>query len=147
MHGPYPLRVLGGEPGDQVVDARGIAAVVHDDAFPIRHGLRGDAAECPAEEVGAGIGNWLDEHASKVAAGAEFHEVRRLADGRIYAINTRPLAHGGWVDVHEDITETQRSSERIADLARKDTLTGLANQTIDLVWMAVAVVVAAIAAR
>lgn len=84
--------------------------------------------DSPAEEVGAGIGNWLDEHASKIAAGVEFHEVRRLADGRIYAINTRPLADGGWVDVHEDITETQRSSERIADLARKDTLTGLANR-------------------
>jgi diguanylate cyclase (GGDEF)-like protein len=82
----------------------------------------------PADEIEAGVDLWLGEHANKIAAGAEFHEVRRLADGRIYAINTRPLAQGGWVDVHEDITETQRSSERIADLARKDTLTGLANR-------------------
>lgn len=82
----------------------------------------------PVEEIEAGVDLWLDEHANKIATGAEFHEVRRLADGRIYAINTRPLVQGGWVDVHEDITETQRSSERIADLARKDTLTGLANR-------------------
>jgi diguanylate cyclase (GGDEF)-like protein len=82
----------------------------------------------PTEELEEGIDAWLAEHARKVTEGKEFREIRRLADGRIHAVNTKPLEAGGWVDVHEDITETQRSSERIADLARKDTLTGVANR-------------------
>ncbi len=81
-----------------------------------------------AEEIETAIDAWLHEHAAKIEAGAEFHEVRRLEDGRIFAINTKPLPHGGWVDVHQDVTESQRSSDRIADLASKDTLTGLANR-------------------
>lgn len=86
------------------------------------HGCR------PAERGDGSVGAWLANHALRIAGKEEFTDIHRLPDGRVYAINTRPLADGGWVDVHEDITEKQRSAERIAELAQTDALTGLANR-------------------
>jgi len=71
---------------------------------------------------------WLASHASRISKDEEFTGVHRLPDGRVYAINTRPIPACGWVDVHEDITIKQRSAERIAELAQTDALTGLANR-------------------
>lgn len=71
---------------------------------------------------------WLQGHRRQINASAQFVETRRLADGRVIAVNCQPLASGGWVDVHEDVTEKQRSEERISQLACFDTLTGLSNR-------------------
>jgi len=49
-------------------------------------------------------------------------------DGRtIYAVQ-QPMAHGGWVVTHDDITERRRAEEHMSHMARHDTLTGLANR-------------------
>ena len=49
-------------------------------------------------------------------------------DGRtIYAVQ-QPMANGGWVVTHDDITERRRSEEHMAYMARHDALTGLANR-------------------
>ena len=80
------------------------------------------------EETRASVHGWLARHAERIRAGEEFSELHKLADGRIYAITTKPLLDGGWIDVHEDITEKHRSAERVAELAQKDTLTGLGNR-------------------
>ena len=40
------------------------------------------------------------------------------------------MAGGGWVATHEDITERQRVEERIAHMARHDSLTDLANRVL-----------------
>ena len=53
-----------------------------------------------------------------------------LSDGRIIEISMRPLETGGWVALHEDVTEQRRAAESIARLARHDTLTGLANRLL-----------------
>lgn len=81
-----------------------------------------------AGEATAEVDAWLAGHAAKIAGGQEFSSIHRIDDKKIYAINTKPLADGGWVDVHEDVTEEYRTSQRIADLAQKDGLTGLANR-------------------
>ena len=42
--------------------------------------------------------------------------------------SNRPLADGGWVATHEDITERRRTEEQIAHLAHYDALTDLPNR-------------------
>ena len=57
-------------------------------------------------------------------------EVQELADGRVVAIARHPMANGGWLTTHEDITDRARSEKRIAFLAQHDLLTGLANRVL-----------------
>ena len=45
---------------------------------------------------------------------------QELTDGRTIAVSQRPMQDGGWVAVHEDITERRRAEAKIAHLARHD---------------------------
>jgi diguanylate cyclase (GGDEF)-like protein len=60
-------------------------------------------------------------------AAAFTHE---LMDGRIIAVSQQPMPTGGWVAVHEDVTERRRSEAKIAHLARHDALTNLPNRVL-----------------
>jgi diguanylate cyclase (GGDEF)-like protein len=48
----------------------------------------------------------------------------------VISILHRPMAGGGWVSTHQDITEHRRNEERIRHLARHDALTDLANRMV-----------------
>jgi diguanylate cyclase (GGDEF)-like protein len=52
------------------------------------------------------------------------------ASGRTISVSRQPMRGGGWVSLHEDITERRRREETTARLARHDALTGLANRVL-----------------
>lgn len=54
---------------------------------------------------------------------------QRMRNGRTIEVCVKPLPWGGWVALHEDVTDRLMAAERIARLARQDALTGLANRS------------------
>ena len=58
----------------------------------------------------------------------QFHS--ELSDGRCIAVTVQPMADGGTVTTHQDITEQRQSEAKIAHMARHDALTGLPNRVL-----------------
>ncbi len=114
----YQLTPALGQPGTHIVDiAMSRAARSHPDAVVACE------AETRAEMVA-----WFDTLRQRLALGTPFSQQQILPDGRTIDIHVQPLDDGGWVDLHEDITEADRAKRRITELASSDTLTGLANR-------------------
>jgi PAS domain-containing protein len=59
-----------------------------------------------------------------IAQGAPVNDVKTLADGRIISISSQPMAEGGWVATHQDVTEQFRA-HRDAERSQKFLLTVL----------------------
>ncbi|MCK1709987.1 MULTISPECIES: EAL domain-containing protein [unclassified Bradyrhizobium] len=81
--------------------------------------------------TGSFTGN-VDQYVARVLRDVHVRNsmVVDTADGRSIQIANEPLADGGWVATHEDITERRRTEERIAHLAHYDALTDLPNRTM-----------------
>ena len=71
---------------------------------------------------------YLDRRDELVTGGQVFKEEFELGDGRVVATTYHPMADGGWVATHEDVTVQRQQQDRIRHLARHDVLTDLPNR-------------------
>jgi diguanylate cyclase (GGDEF)-like protein len=83
-------------------------------------------------KVGNFLGREPEQHRAGHLAAMALGKVTTLilegADGREVLVTTSPMADGGWVATHEDITERRRIEARIAYMAQYDALTDLPNR-------------------
>jgi diguanylate cyclase (GGDEF)-like protein len=87
----------------------------------ISHGiLKGETSDMAAREKIASLNQLPKDTASS--------RVDEFSDGRFILVTRQPMADGGWLATHEDITERRRAEAEIVHLARHDALTGLANR-------------------
>ena len=56
--------------------------------------------------------------------------VDELTDGRLICVTRQPMADGGWVATHVDVTEQRRSEAKIVYMAQHDALTDLPNRAL-----------------
>ncbi len=83
-----------------------------------------------AQSFSADPHEYIADLMTKVAEGNTFASVFTLGDGRAFSIVNKPLAGGGWLATHEDVTERRHAEERIAHMARHDALTDLPNRML-----------------
>jgi diguanylate cyclase (GGDEF)-like protein len=73
---------------------------------------------------------YIENLLSVIAQGKTWSQLTELPDGRTIAVLNHPIAGGGWVATHEDITERRRAEKQIAHMARHDALTDLPNRVL-----------------
>ncbi len=73
-----------------------------------------------------------EQRADAVQGAVSSPSTIEFGNGRTISVSRQPLKGGGWLSLHEDITERRRQEERITHLARHDPLTGLANRVLFL---------------
>jgi diguanylate cyclase (GGDEF)-like protein/PAS domain S-box-containing protein len=73
---------------------------------------------------------YIEKLLGELAKGKTSNDIIKTKDGRTFSIVNKPLSGGGWLATHEDITERQRTEERIVHMARHDALTDLPNRVL-----------------
>lgn len=103
--------------------------------LPRRLGKRGTTFEAILRgrvAGGSSIGEhpdaYIEERIAFIRKKLSTTDVLTLNSGRIVEITHLPLADGGWVSTHKDITEFNRLQGELAHRAYHDELTGLANR-------------------
>jgi diguanylate cyclase (GGDEF)-like protein len=56
--------------------------------------------------------------------------IQRLNSGQVISMTHQPMADGGWVSTHRDVTELYNMQAELTHLAYHDPLTGLPNRTL-----------------
>jgi diguanylate cyclase (GGDEF)-like protein len=73
---------------------------------------------------------YVEQHVAGALAGTAQSFRAVLQDGRIIQVSYTPMAAGGYVATHEDVTEAIQAEARIAHMAHHDALTGLPNRSL-----------------
>ena len=73
---------------------------------------------------------YIEERIREVSAGLNYSKENELRDGRIISVIHQPIANGGWVAIHHDVTEQRRIEKKIAHMAHHDALTDLPNRIL-----------------
>jgi diguanylate cyclase (GGDEF)-like protein len=73
---------------------------------------------------------YADRRRNTLTHGSVKGNIFTLPNGREILVTRRPMAGGGWVTTHEDVTERRQAEAKIAHMAHHDALTGLANRVL-----------------
>lgn len=84
--------------------------------------LKGATSDDAARQVISTLG--------ALPADATSSRIDELADGRLICVTRQPMAGGGWVATHLDVTEQRKSEAKITYMAQHDALTGLPNRVL-----------------
>lgn len=84
--------------------------------------LKGDTSDRAANRLISTLGALPTDVASS--------RIDEFANGRLVCVTRQPMAGGGWVATHLDVTEQRRSEARITYMAQHDALTDLPNRVL-----------------
>jgi diguanylate cyclase (GGDEF)-like protein len=73
---------------------------------------------------------YVADRISAVDEGRTLGGIHRLNSGQVISMTHQPMADGGWVSTHKDVTEVQNMQAELTHLAYHDALTGLPNRTL-----------------
>jgi diguanylate cyclase (GGDEF)-like protein len=80
--------------------------------------------------VGNNPDAYVGERMALVPARRPAGGINRLNSGQVISVTHQPIADGGWVSTHKDITELYNVQAELSHLAYHDQLTGLPNRTL-----------------
>jgi diguanylate cyclase (GGDEF)-like protein len=84
--------------------------------------LKGDTSDHAANQLISAL--------EALPADVASSRVDELANGRLVCVTRQPMAGGGWVATHLDVTEQRQSEARITYMAQHDALTDLPNRVL-----------------
>jgi diguanylate cyclase (GGDEF)-like protein len=84
--------------------------------------LKGATSDEAAKQLSSMLGRLPVDAASS--------RIDEFADGRLICVTRQPMAGGGWVATHVDVTEQRRSEVKITHMAQHDALTDLPNRLL-----------------
>ena len=73
---------------------------------------------------------YIEDRIREVSAGQPYSKENELRDGRFISVLHQPMSNGGWVAIHQDVTEQKTIENKIAHMAHHDALTGLPNRVL-----------------
>ena len=79
------------------------------------------------DDIGA---EFVEERLAAARSPEPWHSIRVTRDGRTISVLHQPLAGGGSLSTHEDITARRQAEEQIAHMAHYDALTDLPNRVL-----------------
>ena len=80
--------------------------------------------------VGDDHEGYVADRLSAVREGRILGGIHRLNSGQVISMTHQPMADGGWISTHKDVTELHNMQAELTHLAYHDTLTGLPNRTL-----------------
>jgi len=87
-------------------------------------------ARVAAGQTPADTNTYIARRLAEVTTQQPYYVENELRDGRTIAVSHQPMQNGGWVAIHQDVTQRRRDEAQIAFMATHDALTGLANRIL-----------------